>query len=429
VERLTPEGVKLVIGTPPTQAEIVAGSSVKFSGLFDAGTYRLYLTSVDGLVYTLSTHLSASATFITFSLSNGKDANGKDIPAGEMLGKLGLGDFYTPEASDSFSLNLQRYLNIHNGLHSPVLATDMDRKVIWRRAYEPFGKELSGDPSFGDSLINLTFLGREFDSDLGLYQLGARWYDPELGRFISVDPVPSSLNQYVYARNNPFRYHDASGLLFHEWLQLAGEDVQEALGIINSFLPPDRRIGLPPEVEAEYWGMVAGLESWEMSQQRICGPAREWYEQKGEAAYAKGDNLKLYELALGYSQIPKNDIDIIGQLFLVATLAGVMEDYRERLEAAEGDKEELEKIAEEMYPKKAGKVEGHHWWSKYLKKKGKEEGPSSKEKAPYHQVITNLIRNKFPYGKKLPSYNEIKKFLKELYKKYPLEPPESKNGG
>ena len=214
VERLTPVAKKLVLSSPPSQAEIIADSSVTFSGVFAAGTYNLYLTDINGISYTLSTHLSASGTLLTFSLSNGKDANGKDIPAGEMLGRVGAGVWLTPDASQAFSINIQRYINIHNGLHSPVLATDMDRKVVWRRAYEPFGKELSGDPSFGDSLLTLTFLGREYDSDLGLYQLGARWYDPDLGRFISTDPIPSSLNQYAYGNNNPFRYFDRNGLSF-----------------------------------------------------------------------------------------------------------------------------------------------------------------------------------------------------------------------
>lgn len=56
------------------------------------------------------------------------------------------------------------------------------------------------------------FVSRQFDPDVGLYYLNARWYDPELGRFVSPDPIPGLLNQYAYAGNNPFRYSDANGL-------------------------------------------------------------------------------------------------------------------------------------------------------------------------------------------------------------------------
>jgi len=49
------------------------------------------------------------------------------------------------------------------------------------------------------------------------YQMGARRYDPTVGRFLSPDPLPGNLrtpitlNGYVYARNNPYRYVDPTG--------------------------------------------------------------------------------------------------------------------------------------------------------------------------------------------------------------------------
>jgi len=50
-----------------------------------------------------------------------------------------------------------------------------------------------------------------------LYDYGARFYDPALGRFISADTVvpgagnPQALNRYAYVRNNPLRYTDPTG--------------------------------------------------------------------------------------------------------------------------------------------------------------------------------------------------------------------------
>jgi RHS repeat-associated protein len=75
--------------------------------------------------------------------------------------------------------------------------------------YYANGQAIAQDES---GLLSTTgFVGREFDPDLNLYQLGARWYDPSIGRFLSPDPIPSSLNQYAYAVNNPFVYQDANG--------------------------------------------------------------------------------------------------------------------------------------------------------------------------------------------------------------------------
>ena len=47
----------------------------------------------------------------------------------------------------------------------------------------------------------------------GMLQLGARFYWPEVGRFIQQDPVGDGMNWYAYAGNNPVSYIDPYGLL------------------------------------------------------------------------------------------------------------------------------------------------------------------------------------------------------------------------
>jgi uncharacterized protein RhaS with RHS repeats len=46
-----------------------------------------------------------------------------------------------------------------------------------------------------------------------LYYFNARWYDPELGRFITEDPIKDGLNWFAYVNNNPLRYVDPTGLM------------------------------------------------------------------------------------------------------------------------------------------------------------------------------------------------------------------------
>ncbi len=61
------------------------------------------------------------------------------------------------------------------------------------------------------------FVGGTMDKDSGLTHLGAREYDPDLGRFISVDPLfdltdPQQMNGYTYANNDPITKWDPDGL-------------------------------------------------------------------------------------------------------------------------------------------------------------------------------------------------------------------------
>ena len=57
---------------------------------------------------------------------------------------------------------------------------------------------------------------QEYDQETGLYHLGARYYDPQLGRFLSEDPIgiAGGLNLYAYAGNDPVNHRDPSGLDF-----------------------------------------------------------------------------------------------------------------------------------------------------------------------------------------------------------------------
>ncbi|MBU0491421.1 MAG: RHS repeat-associated core domain-containing protein, partial [Chloroflexi bacterium] len=63
------------------------------------------------------------------------------------------------------------------------------------------------------------FTGQIEDDYINLYQMGDRWYNAELGRWISPDPIipepgnPQSLNRYSYVVNNPLRYTDPTGHL------------------------------------------------------------------------------------------------------------------------------------------------------------------------------------------------------------------------
>lgn len=76
--------------------------------------------------------------------------------------------------------------------------------------YMPFGQLIQngiGDSSF----IDYKFTGQELDHETGLYNYRARFYDPELGRFYSIDPKFQYGSPFVYCINNPLNLMDANG--------------------------------------------------------------------------------------------------------------------------------------------------------------------------------------------------------------------------
>jgi len=65
-----------------------------------------------------------------------------------------------------------------------------------------------------------------------MYYMGARWYDQQLGRWISPDSIipqpgnPQSLNRYSYVRNAPLRFTDPSGMWEQESEDYADPDTE-----------------------------------------------------------------------------------------------------------------------------------------------------------------------------------------------------------
>jgi RHS repeat-associated protein len=111
---------------------------------------------------------------------------------------------------------VRRWLHTDH-LGSVVLTTDEAGAVVASVTYGPYGTVLArnGEP------VPSGFATGE-DAGPALVLLGARWYSPRLGRFLSPDPLvadaadPLAWNAYAYARDNPTSYIDPSGRGFWE---------------------------------------------------------------------------------------------------------------------------------------------------------------------------------------------------------------------
>ncbi|WP_326590486.1 RHS repeat-associated core domain-containing protein [Streptomyces sp. NBC_01294] len=92
-------------------------------------------------------------------------------------------------------------------------------QTVTRRKTGLFGEARGTQPTTWTGEKN--FIGGTKDNDSGLTHIGAREYDPLIGRFISVDPImdlkdSQQLHGYTYSANNPFTYSDPDGLKYFE---------------------------------------------------------------------------------------------------------------------------------------------------------------------------------------------------------------------
>ena len=80
--------------------------------------------------------------------------------------------------------------------------------------YDAYGNEYARD--LGDS-NPFRYCGEYYDTETGFIYLRARYYNPLVGRFTSVDPAKDGLNWYAYCAGNPVMFVDSNGL----WIETA----------------------------------------------------------------------------------------------------------------------------------------------------------------------------------------------------------------
>jgi RHS repeat-associated protein len=83
----------------------------------------------------------------------------------------------------------------------------------------PFGQSIKNQD------IRFDFTGKERD-ETGNHYFNARYYDSDLGKFLSVDPVEDN-HAYAYVSNNPYRYIDPTGMF--------PDDVPEKMNVVKDF--------------------------------------------------------------------------------------------------------------------------------------------------------------------------------------------------
>jgi RHS repeat-associated protein len=144
-----------------------------------------------------------------------------------------------------------------NSLGSITALTDESGNVVERIRYDIFGKASIQDADGNDiidpstskprSFSNITpylFQGREYDPESGLYNFRNRYYSPDMGRFISFDPLGyvDGMNLYEFVNGNPVNYVDPMGLMnakiFKKEIQESGTKIEKQY---SSYIPNENK--------------------------------------------------------------------------------------------------------------------------------------------------------------------------------------------
>ncbi len=96
-------------------------------------------------------------------------------------------------------------------LGTPRMVSAPDGSIVWLAEYASFGSARIAHGTFRNPL---RAPGQYFDEETGLHYNRFRYYSPELGRYLTRDPLTflAELNFYRYAKNNPVNSSDPMGL-------------------------------------------------------------------------------------------------------------------------------------------------------------------------------------------------------------------------
>ena len=202
---------------------------------------------------------------------------------------------------------------------------DSNGRIVVKYAYDAWGnyaakaldyydgkvqfKNVNSDKAFNadyekyKQLANINpfrYRGYYYDTETELYFLKTRYYDPEIGRFISPDSIEyldpetiNGLNLYAYCNNNPVTNVDPNGNKWWHW-------VLGALLAVTSIVVAVATVGATAAIAATVMGGLVGA---------LYG---------GASAYTSGQNVILGAITGGIAGIIMGNFAAVGTAFMAS---------------------------------------------------------------------------------------------------------------
>ena len=190
---------------------------------FKAGHQNRYTYSADGKKLTVKSYTLNSVVLVPQGTINPLPANASDYTKittdyiGNMIYQNGtLKQIQTPEGYvQGTPAVYYYYLKDHLGNARVVI--NSSGSTFEKSHYYPTGIRFYVESTSNSAALPFRYNGKEFEKMNGLnwYDYGARFYDPQIGRWHSMDPLAEKSvrwSPYNYAVNNPIRFIDPDGM-------------------------------------------------------------------------------------------------------------------------------------------------------------------------------------------------------------------------
>jgi len=214
----------LTFGTEACEYDAI-GNPTTYRGKSVSWSNGRQMTSYDGTAFTydgLGRRLSKGNITYTYDSNNRviKQSNGIEF-------------IYDNSGVAGIVYNSGTYLYRKDGQGNIIALLDSNGNIVVEYKYDAWGNHAVLDANGADindlshigNLNPFRYRGYYYDEETGLYYLKSRYYDPEVGRFITIDDISyldpetiNGLNLYAYCGNNPVMRVDENGNAWWDWL-------------------------------------------------------------------------------------------------------------------------------------------------------------------------------------------------------------------
>jgi RHS repeat-associated protein len=208
-----------VIVTSPSGTIFYNGNPILLNGSNSSANnggsinqYRWRVRPVGGSYTTLYTGSSPTYNYTFPTLGSGENQKSYQI---ELQVRNTSNQFHTTTITVTLKHAPDRYYYVKDHLGSVRLTLGEDGGIVSWNDYDPWGLALAGRSGVvGLADARYKFTSQERDNETGYDYFGARYYDPRVGRWGSIDPLAGKYpgwSPYNYVLGNPLRFVDPDG--------------------------------------------------------------------------------------------------------------------------------------------------------------------------------------------------------------------------